>query len=245
MPGQGGGTQGAGGDTRATLKVSWNPKSSWQGNNHAGLGFGLAGACGARGHPAPPAQPTAPLTAMPGASARCQPESIFIPCLKIAQSGSLAHDGSSLLRLPPGSSQLPDEEQRRAARKSPPHPSHPAKAPRGYHSTHAPGAGAQRSSSPNRALARPRASSAPQQWLGNVPGSLWPRSLLSPHLVPCLQQSRPCAFFFPPHLYFVKNSTLLKSLGESPCEGGQEREEEQIPACGAFSSPISHEPLMP
>lgn len=50
-----------------------------------------------------------------GATARCQSESIFIPCLKISRSGSVAHDGSSLLPLPPGASQLREEEQQAQA----------------------------------------------------------------------------------------------------------------------------------
>ena len=89
--------------------------------------------------PVPPTQPPAPLTATPGTRACCQPESIFIPCLKISQSRSLAHDGSSLLRLPPGSSQLRDEKQSQASCESPPQPSHPRKAPRGHGCTHAVG----------------------------------------------------------------------------------------------------------
>lgn len=55
--------------------------------------------CGVRGWGLPylPFQPPTPSTVMPGASARCQPESIFIPCLKISLSGSLAYDRSSFL----------------------------------------------------------------------------------------------------------------------------------------------------
>lgn len=54
-----------------------------------------------------------------------------------------------------------------------------------------------------------------------------------------------------PHLFlsspfvFCGNATLLQSLSESPCERGREQKAARIPACRAFSSPISHEPLMP
>lgn len=70
-----------------------------QGSGWAGQGVRGWGASCPQHSPQPPA-------AMPGVSTHRQPESIFIPCLKISQSRSLTHDGSSLPRLPPGSFQL-------------------------------------------------------------------------------------------------------------------------------------------
>lgn len=134
-PGRGDSPQGAGGDTKAT------PRASQDGLGGSGCRV-RGGLAGVRGWApsCPPSQPPAPLTATPGASARRQAESIFIPCLKISPSGSLAHDGSSLLRLPSGSSQLRDKEQSPASCETPPHPSHPVKPLRRHRSPHAGGA---------------------------------------------------------------------------------------------------------
>lgn len=142
------------------------------------------------------------LTVMPGASDRRQPQSIFIPCLKISQSGSLAHDGSSFLRLPSGSSQLQHKEQSPASCKSTPHPSHPVKALRGHHSPHAVGC-----RNTHMLLRLEGDEQQPQPCLSmalcqlcilavtrSILRSLCPRSLLS---LFCQWLSISCAFFFP------------------------------------------------
>lgn len=96
--------------------------------------------------------------------------------------------------------------------------------------------------------AQPCPGTAPRQPcipVGEHPGVTMSSLSAVPILGPLpVTEQIPC-FFFPPHLYFVKNSTLPKGLDKSPCEQGWECKEKRIPACGAFSSPISHKPLMP
>lgn len=161
----------------------------------AGWGEGL-------GSTLPPSQPPTPLTVMLRASARRQPESIFIPCLKISLSGSLAHDGSSFLRLPSGSSQLQHKEQSPASCKSPPHSSHSVKAEKGHHSPHA--VGMQKyPRSPGAGGDEQQPQSCPSVVLCQLCIPAMSRSILwslcphSPLSLPCQWPSRFCAFFFP------------------------------------------------